>query len=129
MLRIADVLRLRLPQVLSICNHMLDEVVGEDRAPRDFRAKFPDDVLQENLAGQLWFGAEVSSVSPARRGRHHGNGDNGRWREDGGVRGGVGRRAGGYRASRSKCAVLCILFARNMYDVSMSSCPSEREQR
>ena len=47
-------------QVLSICNHMLDEVVGEDRAPRDFRAKFPDDVLQENLAGQLWFGAEVS---------------------------------------------------------------------
>ncbi|KAF0309216.1 Lateral signaling target protein 2 [Amphibalanus amphitrite] len=44
--------------VLSICNHMLDEVVGEDRAPRDFRAKFPDDVLQENLAGQLWFGAE-----------------------------------------------------------------------
>ncbi|XP_037091127.1 lateral signaling target protein 2 homolog [Pollicipes pollicipes] len=45
-------------KVLSICNHMMDEVVGEDRAPRDFRAKFPDDVLQENLAGQLWFGAE-----------------------------------------------------------------------
>ena len=44
---------------------MLDEVVGEDRAPRDFRAKFPDDVLQENLAGQLWFGAEVSPVASA----------------------------------------------------------------
>ena len=49
-------------QVLNICNHMLDEVVGEDRAPRDFRAKFPDDVLQENLAGQLWFGAEVRTA-------------------------------------------------------------------
>jgi hypothetical protein len=31
-----------------------------DRAPRDFRVKFPDDILHENLAGQLWFGAEVS---------------------------------------------------------------------
>jgi hypothetical protein len=30
-----------------------------ERACRDFRSKFPDDVLQENLAGQLWFGAEV----------------------------------------------------------------------
>ncbi len=38
---------------------IMDEVIVEDRAPRDFRAKFPDDVLQENLAGQLWFGAEV----------------------------------------------------------------------
>ncbi len=38
----------------------MDEVIPEERAPRDFRAKFPDDVLQENLAGQLWFGAEVS---------------------------------------------------------------------
>lgn len=41
---------------------IMDEVIPEERAPRDFRAKFPDDVLQENLAGQLWFGAEVSAL-------------------------------------------------------------------
>ena len=41
---------------------LMDEIIPEDRAPRDFRAKFPDDVLQENLAGQLWFGAEVSKI-------------------------------------------------------------------
>ena len=39
----------------------MDEVIAEHRANRDFRVKFPDDVLQESLAGQLWFGAEVSS--------------------------------------------------------------------
>ena len=33
-----------------------------ERACRDFRSKFPDDVLQENLAGQLWFGAEVGYI-------------------------------------------------------------------
>ena len=37
----------------------MDEVIPMERACRDFRSKFPDDVLQENLAGQLWFGAEV----------------------------------------------------------------------
>lgn len=36
----------------------MDELLGEDRAPRAFRAKFPEEVLQESLAGQLWFGAE-----------------------------------------------------------------------
>ena len=38
---------------------MMDVVIPGERANRDFRAKFPDDVMQENLAGQLWFGAEV----------------------------------------------------------------------
>lgn len=46
-------------QVLTICSQLMDEVMPQDRACRDFRSKFPDDVLQENLAGQLWFGAEV----------------------------------------------------------------------
>ena len=32
------------------------------RAPRDFRVKFPDDIMSDNLAGQLWFGAEVKCV-------------------------------------------------------------------
>ena len=40
----------------------MDQVIPDERASRDFRVKFPDDVMQENLAGQLWFGAEVSFV-------------------------------------------------------------------
>ena len=31
---------------------------GCDESSREFRVKFPDEVLQDNLAGQLWFGAE-----------------------------------------------------------------------
>ena len=38
---------------------MMDELLSEERASRDFRVKFPDDVMQETLSGQLWFGAEV----------------------------------------------------------------------
>ncbi|KAI9554213.1 hypothetical protein GHT06_019485 [Daphnia sinensis] len=45
-------------KVLTICSQLMDEVMPIERACRDFRSKFPDDVLQENLAGQLWFGAE-----------------------------------------------------------------------
>lgn len=41
---------------------MMDEVIPHERASRDFRVKFPDDVMQENLAGQLWFGAEVGCL-------------------------------------------------------------------
>jgi len=37
----------------------MNELIAGERASRDFRVKFPDDVMQENLAGQLWFGAEV----------------------------------------------------------------------
>ena len=40
----------------------MTEAVSGSRASRDFRAKFPDDVLQDSLAGQLWFGAEVCTV-------------------------------------------------------------------
>ncbi|CAG9834081.1 unnamed protein product [Diabrotica balteata] len=36
----------------------MDVLIGDERANRDFRVKFPEDVLQENLAGQLWFGAD-----------------------------------------------------------------------
>jgi len=35
------------------------DAIPVQKANRDFRVKFPDDVLQESLAGQLWFGAEV----------------------------------------------------------------------
>lgn len=37
---------------------MDDLLLSSDRAPRNFRVKFPEEVLQESLAGQLWFGAE-----------------------------------------------------------------------
>lgn len=47
----------RLLQIIEeICVLIWPE--ASDRAPRDFRAKFPDDILQDNLPGQLWFGAE-----------------------------------------------------------------------
>lgn len=47
-------------KVLNIIGAIMDDLIGDERANRDFRVKFPEDVLQENLAGQLWFGAEVS---------------------------------------------------------------------
>ncbi|KAI4460745.1 early endosome antigen 1 [Holotrichia oblita] len=45
-------------KVLTITNAIMEDLIGNERANRDFRVKFPEDVLQENLAGQLWFGAE-----------------------------------------------------------------------
>ena len=50
-------------KVLTIVEKIMDEVIADNRANRDFRVKFPDDVLQESLAGQLWFGAEVRELS------------------------------------------------------------------
>ena len=52
-------LRVCQDKVLTIIQKMMIEVIPAQRANRDFRVKFPDDVLQESLAGQLWFGAEV----------------------------------------------------------------------
>ena len=50
-------------KLLIIVDEILRTEVGEQYATsRDFRVKFPDDVLQEGLRGQLWFGAEVSLV-------------------------------------------------------------------
>ena len=41
---------------------MLDELEGGQgrgaRASREFRQKFPDEIVTDNLGGQLWFGAE-----------------------------------------------------------------------
>ncbi|XP_014669406.1 PREDICTED: lateral signaling target protein 2 homolog [Priapulus caudatus] len=45
-------------KVLNTVNSMMAEAIPTHRANRDFRVKFPDDVLQDNLFGQLWFGAE-----------------------------------------------------------------------
>ena len=56
--------RLRQKQdgVLQVIEGIMAEVVSENRAPREYRTKFPDDILLESLAGQLWFGAEVSDI-------------------------------------------------------------------
>lgn len=32
-----------------------------DRVSRDYRIKFPDEIIHDSLPGQLWFGAEVDS--------------------------------------------------------------------
>lgn len=51
--------------MIGIINQIMDELLGDERACRAFRAKFPEEVLQESLAGQLWFGAECLSAGSA----------------------------------------------------------------
>lgn len=52
-------LRVCQDKVLTHIQKIMDQAIDVQRANRDFRVKFPDDVLQESLGGQLWFGAEV----------------------------------------------------------------------
>lgn len=54
--------------MLNIINQIMDECIPYDRANRDFSVKFPEEIRHDNLAGQLWFGAEVV-YSPQRRSR------------------------------------------------------------
>lgn len=49
--------------VLNIINQIMDACIPQDRAPRDFCVKFPEEIRHDNLAGQLWFGAEVAQLS------------------------------------------------------------------
>ncbi|XP_038601145.1 lateral signaling target protein 2 homolog isoform X2 [Tachyglossus aculeatus] len=44
--------------VLNIINQIMDECIPRERANRDFCVKFPEEIRHDNLAGQLWFGAE-----------------------------------------------------------------------
>lgn len=46
--------------VLNIITQIMDECIPNDRANRDFSVKFPEEIRHDNLAGQLWFGAEVA---------------------------------------------------------------------
>lgn len=43
----------------------MDELLKTDRACRAFRVKFPEEVLQDSLGGQLWFGAECLAAGSA----------------------------------------------------------------
>ena len=49
--------------MLNIIYQILDACIPQDRAPRDFCVKFPEEIRHDNLAGQLWFGAEVARPS------------------------------------------------------------------
>lgn len=49
--------------VLNIINQIMDECIPHERANRDFCVKFPEEIRHDNLAGQLWFGAEVGLSS------------------------------------------------------------------
>ncbi|KAK5986172.1 Lateral signaling target protein 2 [Trichostrongylus colubriformis] len=53
-------LRVSQDRVLHIIGEMLMIVYPResDRACRDFRVKFPDEIIHDSLPGQLWFGAE-----------------------------------------------------------------------
>lgn len=55
--------------MLNIINQIMDECIPNDRANRDFSVKFPEEIRHDNLAGQLWFGAEVvySLLRPSER--------------------------------------------------------------
>ncbi|XP_055332679.1 lateral signaling target protein 2 homolog [Paramacrobiotus metropolitanus] len=50
-------------KVLQLLESVVSHAVPPHlRAPRDYRVKFPDDVVHESLSGQLWFGAECLSA-------------------------------------------------------------------
>ncbi|GAU94128.1 hypothetical protein RvY_05957 [Ramazzottius varieornatus] len=50
-------------KVLQLLENVVSQAVPPNRrAIRDYRVKFPDDVVHESLSGQLWFGAECLSA-------------------------------------------------------------------
>ena len=52
-------LKLAQEKVIGLIEEIKNVIApGCDDSSREFRVKFPDDILQDNLAGQLWFGAE-----------------------------------------------------------------------
>ncbi|KAI6240151.1 hypothetical protein M3Y99_00502200 [Aphelenchoides fujianensis] len=58
--QLVNKLRQAQDRVLHIIAEMLTIVFPSEseRACRDYRAKFPDEIIHDNLPGQLWFGAE-----------------------------------------------------------------------
>lgn len=54
---------------MNIINQIMDECIPNDRANRDFSVKFPEEIRHDNLAGQLWFGAEVTYSLRSQSGR------------------------------------------------------------
>ncbi|KAL3112776.1 hypothetical protein niasHT_019750 [Heterodera trifolii] len=58
--QLVNKLRQAQDRVLHIISEMLMLIfpLESERATRDFRVKFPDEIMHDNLPGQLWFGAE-----------------------------------------------------------------------
>uniref|UniRef100_A0A1I7SQ18 FYVE-type domain-containing protein n=1 Tax=Bursaphelenchus xylophilus TaxID=6326 RepID=A0A1I7SQ18_BURXY len=58
--QLVNKLRQAQDRVLQIIAEMISIVFPSEseRACRDYRAKFPDEIIHDNLPGQLWFGAE-----------------------------------------------------------------------
>uniref|UniRef100_A0A8R1TZ50 FYVE-type domain-containing protein n=1 Tax=Onchocerca volvulus TaxID=6282 RepID=A0A8R1TZ50_ONCVO len=58
--QLVNKLRQAQDRLLHIITEMIQQVFPResDRACRDYRVKFPEEIMHDNLPGQLWFGAE-----------------------------------------------------------------------
>ncbi|VIO96650.1 Uncharacterized protein BM_BM5439 [Brugia malayi] len=58
--QLVNKLRQAQDRLLHIISEMIQQVFPResDRACRDYRVKFPEEIMHDNLPGQLWFGAE-----------------------------------------------------------------------
>ncbi|VDM98789.1 unnamed protein product [Thelazia callipaeda] len=58
--QLVNKLRQSQDRLLHIISEMIQQVFPResDRACRDYRVKFPEEIIHDNLPGQLWFGAE-----------------------------------------------------------------------
>ncbi|PAA61571.1 hypothetical protein BOX15_Mlig007384g1, partial [Macrostomum lignano] len=45
-------------RVMKLMLELMNELIPDRRHPKDFRMKFPDEVVQEGLEGQLWYASE-----------------------------------------------------------------------
>uniref|UniRef100_A0A1I8FJS2 FYVE-type domain-containing protein n=1 Tax=Macrostomum lignano TaxID=282301 RepID=A0A1I8FJS2_9PLAT len=46
-------------RVMKLMLELMNELIPDRRHPKDFRMKFPDEVVQEGLEGQLWYAVRV----------------------------------------------------------------------
>ncbi|VDK70329.1 unnamed protein product [Litomosoides sigmodontis] len=60
--QLVNKLRQAQDRLLHIISEMIQQVFPHesDRACRDYRVKFPEEIMHDNLPGQLWFGAEAN---------------------------------------------------------------------
>ncbi|VDO21124.1 unnamed protein product [Brugia timori] len=62
--QLVNKLRQAQDRLLHIISEMIQQVFPResDRACRDYRVKFPEEIMHDNLPGQLWFGAEANVI-------------------------------------------------------------------
>ncbi|XP_065919581.1 lateral signaling target protein 2-like [Dysidea avara] len=44
--------------LMNVILNIIEDAIPDSRSPRHFRAKYPDDVLLDQINGPIWFGAE-----------------------------------------------------------------------